>query len=124
MLPFELRSIFPLILLVFPAFAEWTLYTCMATTKGYVVGAKLNSSGLARRSAPGKWEQISHNHPFMFDNEADFAGTIIPSGLNRTPEADLQSYQQYRVRYGDAEAWITNGFNTYHGKFSELAKLP
>ncbi|HYI97555.1 MAG TPA: hypothetical protein VEX68_28715 [Bryobacteraceae bacterium] len=71
MLPFELRPIFPVILFALPAFAEWTLYTCMATTKGYVVGAKLNSSGLARRTGPGNWQQISHSHPFMFAAEAD-----------------------------------------------------
>ena len=40
--------------------AEWTLYTCMATTKGYVVGAKLLASGLARRIAPGQWQQLAH----------------------------------------------------------------
>jgi photosystem II stability/assembly factor-like uncharacterized protein len=70
-IPFELRSISLILLLAFPAYSEWTLYTCMATTKGYVVGAKLNTSGLARRSAAGNWQQISHNHPFMFAAEAD-----------------------------------------------------
>jgi photosystem II stability/assembly factor-like uncharacterized protein len=55
----------------------------MATTKGYVVGAKLNASGLARRTAPGKWEQISHNHPFMFavdSHPKDDANLYIAAG--------------------------------------------
>ena len=43
----------------------------MATTKGYVVGAKLLASGLARRIAPGQWQQLAHNHPFMSAVEAD-----------------------------------------------------
>lgn len=76
----------------FPLLAEWNLYTCMATTKGYVVGAKLVTSGLARRSASGKWEQVSHNHPFMFAVEA---GPLDPksvyvaagNGLIRIPRA-------------------------------------
>ena len=59
MLPFNLRFLILFAMAaIAPLCAEWTLYTCMATTKGYVVGAKLNASGLARRTAPGKWEQI------------------------------------------------------------------
>ena len=59
------RAIVLLTCLVLPLSAEWTLYTCMATTKGYVVGAKLLRSGLARRTASGRWDQVGHNHPFM-----------------------------------------------------------
>lgn len=66
-----MRAIVFLTCLALPLTAEWTLYTCMATTKGYVVGAKLLASGLARRIAPGQWQQLAHNHPFMSAVEAD-----------------------------------------------------
>ncbi|HYO84224.1 MAG TPA: YCF48-related protein [Bryobacteraceae bacterium] len=46
--------------------AAWTLYTCMATSKGYVVGAKLPPSGIFRREPDGKWTHAGYNHPFTF----------------------------------------------------------
>jgi hypothetical protein len=46
--------------------AEWTLYTCMATSKNYVVGARLPPSGVFRRVSDGKWQQAGYNHPFTF----------------------------------------------------------
>ena len=46
--------------------AAWTLYICMATSKGYVVGAKLPPSGIFRRSGAGEWQQRGYNHPFTF----------------------------------------------------------
>jgi photosystem II stability/assembly factor-like uncharacterized protein len=86
-----------LVLLSLPAAAQWTLYTTMATTKGYVVGAKLNASGLARRTAPGKWEQLSHNHPFMFAVDSypkDSANLYVAAGngLIRIPRHNDPSW--------------------------------
>lgn len=43
----------------------------MATTKEYVVGAKLLPSGLFRRVKPNDWQQVAYNHPFMFAVDAD-----------------------------------------------------
>jgi photosystem II stability/assembly factor-like uncharacterized protein len=51
--------------------ADWTLYTCMAVTKDYVVGAKLPPSGLFRRVGPREWQHIAYNHPFEFAVDAD-----------------------------------------------------
>jgi photosystem II stability/assembly factor-like uncharacterized protein len=51
--------------------ADWALYTCMSTTKGYVVGSKLLESGLSRRGATGEWRHIGYNHPFLVAVEPD-----------------------------------------------------
>jgi photosystem II stability/assembly factor-like uncharacterized protein len=61
-----MRSFLALLLLgvVFPLFAQHTAYVCAATTKEYVVGAKLPPSGVFRKTAAGAWEQIGFNHPF------------------------------------------------------------
>ena len=70
MLPFNLRFLLLFAAAVLPLCAEWTLYVCMATTKGYFVGSKLLASGLARRTASSEWQQVGHNHPFMFAVDA------------------------------------------------------
>jgi len=49
---------------------EFTLYTCMVTSKGYVVGAKLPPSGIFLRTADGAWRHAGFNHPFV--NALDF----------------------------------------------------
>jgi hypothetical protein len=48
-----------------PLAAEDTLYTCMVTSKGYVVGAKLPPSGIFRKTAQGEWRHAGFNHPFV-----------------------------------------------------------
>ena len=48
-----------------PSAAQFTLYTCMATTKNYVVGAKLPPSGIFLKTARGQWRHAGHNHPFI-----------------------------------------------------------
>lgn len=60
-----MRSLLLLLLgLVFPLAAQHTLYVCAATTKEYVVGAKLPPSGVFRKTPAGTWEQVGFNHPF------------------------------------------------------------
>ncbi|MCW5982623.1 MAG: hypothetical protein KIT09_31335 [Bryobacteraceae bacterium] len=54
-----------------PAAAQYSLYTAMATTKGYVVGAKLLPSGVFRRAPAGEWRQVGHPHPFVFAVDYD-----------------------------------------------------
>ena len=94
MLPFNLRFLMLFAMAAMaPLCAEWTLYTCMASSKGYVVGAKLKASGLARRTAAGKWEQMSHNHPFMFAVDShpldvDNLYVAAGNGLIRIPRRD------------------------------------
>ena len=47
-----------------------TLYTCMVTSKDYVVGAKLPPSGIFRKPAIGEWRHAGYNHPFI--NAVDY----------------------------------------------------
>jgi photosystem II stability/assembly factor-like uncharacterized protein len=45
--------------------AAYTLYTCLVTSKDYVVGAKLPPSGIFIKPAAGKWKHVGYNHPFI-----------------------------------------------------------
>jgi photosystem II stability/assembly factor-like uncharacterized protein len=58
------RWLMLLALLPLPAIGQYTLYTCMVTSKGYVVGAKLPPSGLFLKSA-GEWRHAGYNHPLL-----------------------------------------------------------
>ncbi len=49
---------------VAPLLAQHTLYVCAATTREYVVGAKLPPSGVFRKMLDGAWERVGFNHPF------------------------------------------------------------
>jgi photosystem II stability/assembly factor-like uncharacterized protein len=51
--------------------ADWTLFTTAATTKNYVVGAKLLPSGLFARNAPNDWRLQGHGNPFTFALDYD-----------------------------------------------------
>jgi photosystem II stability/assembly factor-like uncharacterized protein len=65
-----MRPLLALGLLALPALGQHTLYTCMVTSKGYVVGAKLPPSGIFRKSSGGEWQHVGYNHPFI--NALDF----------------------------------------------------
>ena len=56
-----------LLLALFPVTGtgQSTLYTCMVTSKDYVVGAKLPPSGIFRRLPSGEWRHAGFNHPFL-----------------------------------------------------------
>jgi hypothetical protein len=43
----------------------YTLYACMVTSKGYVVGAKLPPSGIFLKPPSGEWRHAGYNHPFV-----------------------------------------------------------
>ena len=60
-----MRGLFALVLLPGIIAAQYTLYTCMVTSKGYVVGAKLPPSGIFVKSAAGEWRHAGFNHPFI-----------------------------------------------------------
>ncbi len=49
----------------------WSMYVCMATTKDYVVGAKLLPSGVFRRAGSGEWKLTGHPNPFSFTLDYD-----------------------------------------------------
>jgi len=48
-----------------PALAQFTLYSCGATLKNYVVGARLPPSGIFVKAAAGEWRHAGYNHPFV-----------------------------------------------------------
>lgn len=86
-----MRWMFLLALLPFPAVGQYTLYTCMVTSKDYVVGAKLPPSGIFRKPPGGEWRHAGFNHPIV--NALDFdprdAGTLYVAagnGLMRVTE--------------------------------------
>src|SRR5215471_8738258 len=65
-----MRCMWLLALLPFPAAGQYTLYTCMVTSKDYVVGARLPPSGIFVKPAAGEWRHAGYNHPFI--NALDF----------------------------------------------------
>ncbi len=54
-----------LALLAMPLCAQFRLYTCMATTKDWVVATRLKPRGVFFRSSAGQWTQAGHGHPIM-----------------------------------------------------------
>ncbi|MGH7247521.1 MAG: WD40/YVTN/BNR-like repeat-containing protein, partial [Pseudomonadota bacterium] len=58
-----MRLILPLFLLSSLLPAQYRLYTCMVTSKGYVVGARLPASGIFVKPTSGAWEHVGYNHP-------------------------------------------------------------
>ena len=51
--------------------ADQAMYIAMATSKNYVVGAKLPPSGVFRRTSTDDWRQVGYNHPFSFALDYD-----------------------------------------------------
>jgi photosystem II stability/assembly factor-like uncharacterized protein len=66
-----MRAILALAVLTLPVCAEWTLYSCVATTKNWVVGTRVQASGVFRRSAGGEWTRVGYMHPIT--NALDYA---------------------------------------------------
>lgn len=58
-------------------FGQTKLYTCMTSTKEYVVGAKLPASGLFFKDGSGAWQHAGYNHPFLFALDYDAADPSI-----------------------------------------------
>lgn len=63
---------------------QFTLYTCVVTSKGYVVGAKLPPSGIFLKSGNGSWHHAGYNHPFLnaLDYDARDPGTLYVAAGN------------------------------------------
>src|ERR1043165_5191324 len=53
--------------------AQYTLYTCMITSKDYVVGARLPPSGIFVKSGDTGWRHAGFNHPFINAMDYDLA---------------------------------------------------
>ncbi|MDE3164577.1 MAG: hypothetical protein KGN36_02140 [Acidobacteriota bacterium] len=60
-----MRWLLLLALLPFPVRAQYTVYACMVTSKGYVVGAKLPPSGIFVKPEGGEWRHTGFNLPFL-----------------------------------------------------------
>jgi len=60
-----MRWIFVLAMLPLPVAGQYTLYTCMVTSKDYVVRATLPPSGIFLKSGTGEWRHAGYNHPFI-----------------------------------------------------------
>jgi photosystem II stability/assembly factor-like uncharacterized protein len=72
-------------LLPFPATGQqYTLYTCMVTSKGYVVGARLPPSGIFFKPEAGAWRHAGYNHPFInaVDYDPQDPGTLYVAAGN------------------------------------------
>jgi len=63
---------------------QFTLYTCVVTSKGYVVGAKLPPSGIFLKSETGAWHHAGYNHPFLnaMDYDPRDPGTLYVAAGN------------------------------------------
>src|SRR5260370_35432017 len=79
-----MRWIFALAMLPLPVSGQFTLYTCMVTSKDYVVGAKLPPSGIFLKSPEGQWRHAGYNHPFINAMDYDPAdpGTLYVAAGN------------------------------------------
>jgi photosystem II stability/assembly factor-like uncharacterized protein len=64
--------------------AQYTLYTCGASSKDYVVGAKLPASGIFLKSAGGEWRHAGFNHPSVtaFDYDPRDSGVVYAAAGN------------------------------------------
>src|SRR5947209_13527383 len=60
-----MRWMLLLAMLPLPVAGQYTLYTCMVTSKDYVVGAKLPPSGIFIKRPAGGWKHAGYNHPFI-----------------------------------------------------------
>jgi len=63
---------------------RYTLYTCMVTSKGYVVGARLPPSGIFVKPPSGVWRHVGFNHPFItaLDYDPRDPGTMYVAAGN------------------------------------------
>ena len=60
-----MRCLLLLAMAAVPVSGQYTLYTCMVTSKDYVVGAKLPPSGIFLKTESGEWRHAGFNHPFI-----------------------------------------------------------
>ena len=67
-----------------------TLFTCMSSTKDYVVGAKLPMSGLFFKDSAGAWRHAGYNHPLFSQRVHDILTAVaFVRGNEKTKQVDL-----------------------------------
>jgi photosystem II stability/assembly factor-like uncharacterized protein len=75
----------PLLALIpFPLAGQFTLYTCMVTSRDYVVGSRLPPSGIFLKPASQGWRHVGFNHPFVnaLDYDPRDLGTLYVAAGN------------------------------------------
>jgi photosystem II stability/assembly factor-like uncharacterized protein len=79
-----MRWLFVLGMLPFSLSGQYTLYTCMVTSKDYVVGARLPPSGIFLKTSAGAWRHAGYNHPFInaLDYDPRDPGTVYVAAGN------------------------------------------
>ena len=79
-----MRWLIALAMLPLPVAGQYTMYTCMVTSKDYVVGARLPPSGIFLKSGTGEWRHAGHNHPFLtaLDYDPRDPGTVYVAAGN------------------------------------------
>jgi len=79
-----MRWLLVLALLPLPVAGQYTLYTCVVTSKGYVVGAKLPPSGFFLKRGASEWRHAGYNHPFLnaLDYDRRDPGTVYVAAGN------------------------------------------
>jgi hypothetical protein len=66
-----LRILLLLPWLCLTAAAQHQLYTCMITSRDWVVGSRLPSSGIFVKATAGEWKHVGFNHPYIIAAAAD-----------------------------------------------------
>jgi hypothetical protein len=96
-----------------------------SSDKQYVYGArfqKLLALTKKQKLKGYKLVYFLHNHPFFLEpGKIDIAGTVIPSGDSTF--ADVSLFLKLDKEYGDYKAVITNGFDTFSIKSSDVHML-
>lgn len=92
------RAFFALLLFC-PLHAQHVLYSCASTSREYVVGSKLQGSGLFRKAADGSWQQVGYNHPFLSAVDADSSSLLYLAGGNGLIRATEQG-QRWTILTG------------------------
>jgi photosystem II stability/assembly factor-like uncharacterized protein len=79
-----MRWLFVLGVFPFSLSGQYTLYTCMVTSKDYVVGARLPPSGIFLKTSAGAWRHAGYNHPFInaLDYDPRDPGTVYVAAGN------------------------------------------
>jgi photosystem II stability/assembly factor-like uncharacterized protein len=89
-------------MLPLPVAAQYTLYTCMVTSKDYVVGARLPPSGIFLKSGTGGWRHAGFNHPFIkaVDYDPRDPGTVYIAAGNGLIRVSGQG-QRWKILTGN-----------------------
>jgi hypothetical protein len=98
-----MRAIILSLALSSAACAQFRLYTCMLSSKNYVVGAKLSPSGLFFRAPAGGWTHAGFDHPYIaaLDYNPRDPGTLYLAAGNGLIRASEGGRSSWRILTGD-----------------------